>query len=326
MGPLCIKMNWRTKAALQNLVGKMPSDVSYAVYYFLQRRVGGLRSTTPMTRLVAGIETARRICERGRTLEGKVFLEVGTGRQINIPLSLWLCGAAETITVDLNPYLKSELVARDILYLRSHEGEVRNLFKELRQDGMAQDRLTRLISASNRLEELLSLANIRYLAPADARALDLGSGSVDYHISYTVLEHIPPAALKSIFREGQRLLKPDGLFVHCIDFSDHFAHSDPGISYVNFLQFSEREWERLAGNRYMYHNRLRVDDFLALIRSLGLEIQSVDTEVDERSLEVLRKGFMLDERFSTKDYQTNATKSAWVVASPGGKAAQGSCA
>jgi SAM-dependent methyltransferase len=308
-------MNWRTKAAIQNLVGKMPSSVSYAAYYFLQRRFGGLRSTTPMTRLMAGVETARRICERGRTLEGKVFLEVGTGHQVNIPLSLWLCGAAETITVDLNPYLKSELVAQDILYLRTHVGEVRNLFQGLPQVGKSQERLERLISASNNLEELLSLANIRYLAPADASALDLQPGSVDYHISYTVLEHIPPVTLMSIFREGQRLLRPDGLFIHHIDFSDHFAHSDPGISCVNFLQFSEREWERLVGNRYMYHNRLRVDEFLALIKSVGLEIQSVDTEVDERSLKVLREGFMLDERFRTKDFQANATRNAWVVAS-----------
>jgi hypothetical protein len=30
--------------------------------------------------------------------------------------------------------------------------------------------------------------------------------------------------------------------VHNIDFTDHFSHSDPSISSVNFLQFSESQW------------------------------------------------------------------------------------
>jgi hypothetical protein len=36
-------------------------------------------------------------------------------------LSLWRGGAAKIITVDLNPYLKSELVAEDFRYLRRHQ-------------------------------------------------------------------------------------------------------------------------------------------------------------------------------------------------------------
>ncbi|MGH7992727.1 MAG: methyltransferase domain-containing protein, partial [Limisphaerales bacterium] len=151
----------------------------------------------------------------------------------------------------------------------------------------------------------------------DASRLPLEAGSFDCHISFTVLEHIPAANLKRIFQEGRRLLKPDGLFIHCIDFSDHFAHSDEAVSSVNFLQFSESEWDRLAGNRYMFHNRLRIDEFNDLLRELNLEILALDARVDDAAVEILRNGFPLDERFRNKDFRTNAAEEAWLVASPG---------
>ena len=51
-----------------------------------------------------------------------------------------------------------------------------------------------------------------------------------------------------------------------VDYSDHFSHSDQTISSINFLRYSDDEWQRYAGNRYMYMNRLRHDDVLALFR------------------------------------------------------------
>jgi len=249
--------------------------------------------------------------------ESAVFLEIGTGHQLNLPLSLWLCGACQIVTVDLNRYLKERLVIDDIAYLRRHEEEVRALFAEMPERRVFEERFERLKAGVTSLRELLALANIRYCAPADATRLALDPDSIDYHISFTVLEHVPAEVLKQIFREGRRLLKPDGLFIHFIDFSDHFAHSDETVSSVNFLRFSEREWNRLAANRYMFHNRLRVDEFQTLLRELNLEILALDARVDDAAAEVLSGGFPLDERFRNKDCQTNAAVEAWLVASPG---------
>jgi len=101
----------------------------------------------------------------------------------------------------------------------------------------------------------------------------------------------------------------------CIDFSDHFSHSDNSILPINFLQFDDMEWERLAGNRYMYHNRLRVDDFANIFRDTDLRILSMDAIINEKAREELREGFPLDDRFVRKNIDTNATTCAWVVAS-----------
>lgn len=310
-------MNWKVKATIQNLMGRLPPDLANPIYYRLQRSCGGLRQPTPVSRLEAGIEMVRRLRRLEHSVESAVFLEIGTGHQLNLPLSLWLCGASQITTVDLNHYLQEQLVMNDIAYLRSHEEEVRDLFAEIPQRGLFEERFERLTTRADSLRDVLSLTHIRYWAPADASRLALEANSVDYHVSFTVLEHIPVMVLKRIFQEGCRLLKPDGLFIHCIDFSDHFAHSDEAVSSVNFLQFSEREWRCLAGNRYMFHNRLRLDEFQNLLTELKLEILALDAKVDEVAVDVLRRGFPLNERFRDKDCRTNAATEAWLVASPG---------
>lgn len=309
-------MDWKTKAAIQNLMGKLPPGLGNPVYYRLQRTFGGLRHPDPLSRLRAGVELVQRLQKLERSVEAAVFLEVGTGHQLNLPLSLWLCGAAQVITVDLNPYLQERLVADDLVYLGRHGAEVRDLFAGIPNRAVFEERFARLVTGGTSLREVLRLTNIRYLAPADASRLDLDSHSIDYHISFTVLEHIPVMVLKGIFQEGRRLLRPQGLFVHCIDFTDHFAHSDASVSSVNFLQFSESEWESLAGNRYMFHNRLRVDEFEGLLAGLDLEILALEVRVDESALELLSRGFPLAERFQTKSCRVNAAAGAWLVASP----------
>jgi SAM-dependent methyltransferase len=308
-------VNWKFKAAIQNVLGGLPPVLTNPVYYGLQRTCGGLRSATPFSRMAAGIEIVRRLQEFDRSVQSAAFLEIGTGHQLNLPLSLWLCGAGQVTTVDLNRYLKERLVLNDITYLRQHEDEAKALFAEFSQHDLFEKRFARLTAAGS-LREVFSMTNIRYWAPADASCLALEPDSIDYHISFTVLEHIPAAILKHIFQEGCRLLKPDGLFVHCIDFSDHFAHSDKSVSSVNFLQFSEKQWDRLAGNRYMFHNRLRVDEFHDILQNLGLEILALDATVDEAAADILRNGFPLNERFRDKDCRINAATGAWLVAAP----------
>ncbi len=308
-------MRWKHKATIQNLIASLPPNVGNRAYYYLQSRYGGLRNPTPVSRLKAGVEVARRIRRMGHSVDSKVFLEVGTGHQLNLPLSLWLCGASQVTTVDLNRYLKPELVKSDLEYMREHQDEIHALFSEPAVSGFCDRRLEQVACCAS-LEELLELAPIRYVAPADAAHLELAAASVDYHVSFTVLEHIAPLVLKGIFLEALRLLRPNGLLVHYIDFTDHFAHSDETISSVNFLQFSEHEWERLAGNRLMFHNRLRVDEFRDLLSSLGVEILELEGRVDEQAIKVMRSGLTLDERFRLKDFNTNATMDAWLVAAP----------
>lgn len=164
------------------------------------------------------------------------------------------------------------------------------------------------------LKDLLAFLNISYVAPGDAQSLDINSQSIDFHTSYTVLEHIPPEIIKAIIREGKRVLKSDGLFVHKIDYTDHFSHSDKSISSINFLQFSDKEWQKVAGNRYMYMNRLRHDDLLRIFSGSQAEILLEENTWDESLLKVL-ESIDLDEVYAHKSKEVLKTTSSWIVAS-----------
>jgi len=214
-------MNWKQKAIIQRIVAKLPSGLSYKIYYFLQRKMGSWRTINPTKRLLAGIDLVNHIHKQKQDVNSKTFLEIGTGWGINLPITLWLCGAAKIITVDLNPYLKKEIVFRSILYIKEHKKEIIDIFGEHSKNTVFQERFDALINCKLDMESILDMMNIQYLAPANAICLDLPSEIIDYHISYTVFEHIPREIVEEIIQEGKRLLRKDGMFIHLIDFSDH---------------------------------------------------------------------------------------------------------
>ena len=306
-------MTWRQKALLQHLVAMLPRRLSYAAHYYLQRRSGGLRGVDERHRLQAGLDLIECIAASGRPAAGGTFLEVGTGDHINTPLVLWLAGAARITTVDLNPYLRGDLVISELAYVREHLDETRSLFRKTPGGALNEDRLAHLGRLALKFPSLLDELSTRYIAPADAARVPLPDGCIDFHISYAVLQHIPPQTLRGILLEARRLLKPGGLGIHWIDMSDHFSHGDHSISPVNFLQFSDREWRKLAGNRFMYQNRMRVDDYIMLLGEIGATVRCVDAHVNERALRALADGLRLDPQFAGKEMRTNATTNAWIT-------------
>lgn len=290
-------MNWKWKARMQNVVAALP--LSDHIYYAMQRTVGSLKPgrSNPFEWFDGALKMVRWIKDAGREVAGKRFLEVGTGRNVNIPIALWLCGAEEVVTVDLNSYLSDALVAETIKFIQQQQAEVVKAFGPEAEQTLFEERLRQLTELRGGTDELLSLANIKYLSPADAAHLDFPASSFDFHVSHAVFEHIPREAITSILAEARRLLKPQGLLMHIIDPSDHFSHDDASITAINFLQFSESEWDKLAGNKFMYHNRLRGFEYLELFKQAGARILQHKDAVDEPSLQVLRNGFHLDHKF-----------------------------
>lgn len=299
---------------IQNAVSWLPSAPSYATYYWLQRRFGGLRKFNPIKRLDAGVDAWRRLLAAGHNPIDNKFFEVGTGRVPLVPMAFWLMGASKTVTIDLNPYVKHELVRESLDYMAGHRDEIEQVFGE----NLFADRLSQLLAIRNAksydLAGVLKLCQIEYVAPGDAAHTSLADGSMDVHASYTVFEHIPPSILTDILTEGNRLVGPAGWFVHRIDYSDHFSHSDNSISRINFLQYSDEQWSRFADNRYMYMNRLRHDDFLAILEEAGHQIRAVDPVVDPELSKIVQSGqISLDARFRGKSDEVISTTGAWVV-------------
>jgi len=86
-------MQWKTKAFIQNLISKLPSGLSYEIYYRLQRKFGTLKKFNPEGRLNSGIGIAKFIRKCGEEVKGKVVFELGTGSAPIAPLAFWLMGA-----------------------------------------------------------------------------------------------------------------------------------------------------------------------------------------------------------------------------------------
>lgn len=312
-------MHWKLKSLIQNAISLFPSAASYEAYYWMQRHFGGLRRVDPTSRFVAAIETWKRIQSQERSPTGKVFLEVGTGRAPIVPIAYWLMGAKSTITIDLNPYLKEELIAEHLRYISENKDKTIALFGSL----IDKQRFDALVSVGTKsklsVSELLDLCQIVYIAPGDAANTNLPDQYIDFHTSYTVFEHIPPNVLADILREGNRIIKNNGLFVHRIDYSDHFSHSDKSISAINFLQYSDNEWAKYAGNRYMYMNRLRHDDFLALFERFGQQIVAVEPNINEHAEEILKaKALSLNDRFKSKTQEVLAITGSWILTEKNG--------
>jgi len=54
-------MNWKLKAIIQNLVEKLPPNLSYALYYYMQRKFGGLQRMNPLNDLQKSVEIVEMI-------------------------------------------------------------------------------------------------------------------------------------------------------------------------------------------------------------------------------------------------------------------------
>ena len=115
---------------IQNLVSSLPTKQSYDLYYNIQRKYGALKkgSYSPKSRLVAGVNIWKYILQNNQSAKDKIFFELGTGRAPIIPLANFLMGAKQTITVDLNPYMKEELCVEMLDYIFQNKEQVKKIF------------------------------------------------------------------------------------------------------------------------------------------------------------------------------------------------------
>jgi hypothetical protein len=295
-------MNWKVKAKIQQIISMFPEKLSYLLYYFVQRKMGRLKVFDALPIIKGSVEIFELIVENGGVVKDKKIFEVGTGRVPVQPIMFWLMGAKSITTVDLNPYMKNELVLDFLDFLFSNEKKVKEMAQIFLNTGRFNELKKYYNSGAYDLEALLNICCIKYIAPGDATNVDVKDNSFDYFVSYTVFEHIPSEVLESILVEGLRIVNDEGLFVHIVDYFDHFMHFDKNITSINFLQYSDKEWDKYAGNQYMYMNRMRYDDFLELFNSVGHEILSDHTTIDEHAISLIHsEDIILNNRFLKKD-------------------------
>lgn len=218
--------------------------------------------------------------------EAHICLELGTGWYPIVPILLYLHGAAEVHTIDLNAHLTKDTLQTCLETLETFS--TRSQWEEW-FPGVDPTRWQQLLSVRQHLDQYTLREALEHLRIVpiigDARHLAAGDDTFDFICSNNTFEHIFPDVLADILREFKRVLKPDGLMSHFIDLSDHFAHFDTSINIYNFLRFSEAQWKRID-NTIQPQNRWRWPQYKALYDNLSIPI--LEEEVRPGDLSLLR--------------------------------------
>lgn len=309
-------MNWKVKALVQGAISLLPVGSTRA-YEWVQRRFGAYGSAQfdaiNSFRRTLGIIAKMR--NAGFEPEGKRLLEVGTGTRLYSPLTWWICGTREIHTFDVQVLLQAPIVQQEIDCVVQRTDELAAIFREFDVPASFEERLRWLASkAPTTIPELLGLIDGTYHAPADAAKTGLEAGSIDVHTSCNTLEHIPKAVLEAIFGEAFRLLSPAGLLIHKIDLSDHYAHHDPSITRLNYLQYGDLSWRILNHNRFMYQNRLRYCEYRQVLEGAGFHLHAEELTAEPEVEQKLREQGKIAPRFRRYSPEDNAVTGAYVLA------------
>ena len=293
-------MHWKVRANLLRMLAATPGG--HPIYLALQRQFGRFRNAAYIRgKLKRQAMLAQLAVDHGVKLDGARVMEVGTGWVPALAFGFYLCGAERVWAFDLNRFVLTESLRATLDEAGNFE---RNsaIWSECVDKTALRDRMQPIAQLSGTFESLSELG-IVYVAPGDARATNLPSNSIDIHCSTNTFEHIPREDLLSILIEARRVLKPDGIAVHYVDPTDHFAHADKTQSPVRFLHFDERMIEQYYRNRYTYQNLMFDDDYRALFDEAGLDIVDARFKIDERSLSALRGLAPQLKRFQNRDIE-----------------------
>lgn len=264
-------MHWRAKGVLQKVLGHVPGGEE--AHYVLQRRFGGLRGFTREFdikmddwRLMAG-----HLHKAGVPIKGARLFEIGSGWYPTFPFACYLGGARQIITVDLNRHIKPDLVRECAANLERHTALIAEAC------GIAEDevrqRQQQLVERLQRHDDVAAATDgvVVYDAPADASRTSIPAHELDCVFSNSVLEHVNPEAVDEIFREAMRILAPGGIMFHSVNCGDHYAYVDGNINQLNYLKYSDREWQRWD-NAFLYQNRMRAYEFVDRATAVGFDI------------------------------------------------------
>jgi hypothetical protein len=297
-------VKWQYKAVLQQIFSHLPGGER--LNFFFQKHVTG-GCPRPDNEVAqnggwarAHVDAAQRF---GKTdFATARFFEFGAGMDLLGPLLFYSLGIERQLVVDLRRLMRVQLVNHSI-------DQVRRFAAELGVRRQPE----RYLTGPDPARTLIESYGIEYRAPLDARATGLPAGSVDHVTSTNTLEHVGPSEIAAIHRECFRLLKPNGLATHQIDYQDHYSYFDRGISAFNYLRYSDREWSRYNPS-LMYQNRLRHRDHLELIRGAGFEI--LEEQLREGTTEdcAIVRALPLAQRFRIYPTEQLAIRTALVVA------------
>ena len=276
---------WFVKIPAKIVLSRLP--VGYDAWRALNLfRAGGMDD--PATAFAVYEMHCKAAGFAGRT--GYTALELGPGDSVLTGLFARAAGAAGSILVD-----QSDLATGRI-----------DLFAQastvLAQKGLTAPDLAGLETIGGVLEKM----NCRYLTGGLDSLRALPDGCVDFMFSNAVIEHVRKSSFLETVRELYRVMAPDGVASHWIDYRDHLDMK------LNNLRFSELVWESdFMVNSGFYTNRLPATQIRALFEEAGFVIEEHDSVPWPGGLPTPREA--MSEPFASMSDETLMVMTNWLV-------------
>lgn len=287
-----MEMDWRVKAAVFRVLSALP--FGSAVLLQLQKKV-----TREVPRRAVALDellvAARKVLllylehTHGAIAARANFVEIGAGRDLAVALALRMLGVPRIVCVDVTRLARVELVQHAANHLAGALGQPRPMLRSWSD---------------------IEAFGIEYRAPGRLEDLTVAGLRFACFYSTDVLEHIPPTGLASALKTSLALLAPQGVAIHAIDYSDHYARSHPGLSRFNFLTFSADAWHKYNPSLH-YVNRLRHSEFVRIFRDAGYAITLDEPTAGAREPEILER---LSSEFESFSHDDLFTQRSWIVA------------
>ena len=266
---------WKLKNAIAHILAKIPCGEN--LYYFIQRNITKSVFLNDKTfrerfysKVLQHLIAISKFCDR--ELSKSSIFEFGAGWDLLAPIGFSLIGGGGVVTVDLNEYVRPELIKNTLkLYAKNQK----NILEACNGKNInVSEKFHNISDILNNFDDknvvcfLKDNLGIEYRPKYNAASTDYSDETFAFIISNVTLEHIPRQSLKMIFDECHRILKADGLISVTADCKDHYSYYDKSISPYNYLKYSNKEWVKYNSSIH-YQNRLRINDYRELMTESG---------------------------------------------------------
>lgn len=203
------------------------------------------------------------------SLKGLVIAEIGPGDHIATGFAMLAAGAQSYTCLDRFPGEYGNAYAKG--FYRGVKKVWPQVFPELLwPKWLDPDRFP------ESYPERIKVLNVGVEAIAGSTQL---AAEHDLVCSYAVGEHVRDVV--SFARTSCQVLKPGGVAIHVVDFSQHFDWSRWGDKFL-YLSIPDGVWNWMGSNRGL-PNRVRFHEFLAALEGAGFGVETLGRRLSEDS-------------------------------------------
>ena len=184
-----------------------------------------------------------------KNIENPVIMEIGPGDSLFSMVYSRKFTKGEIYLLDVDDFASKDL----------------NLYFEL-QKKLEKENYFSLVKSEKfkSFDQILNFYNAQYIISGFDGLKEIKDNSIDYIFSHSVIEHVRKYQIDNLIKEMFRILKPDGVISHNINYKDHLGES------LNNLRFSEKVWEsNFFAKSGFYTNRIPAVKMHSLFKENG---------------------------------------------------------